>query len=180
MAEPEFSPVAPHIALILPPNPILVHLPPFQPAHFLQVLGCSSTGNHQHWDLQGRPALPLLSRVEIAFATPKVHPSAYCAALCGTCGNGSTAFTNTLESVCGSLAFCCSIALSGRSNSTIAEIAQEVMFAVGVVRVVVGLTIPGPAGVGFVRVDVIWMGLHLDRLASHCSNPAFCCVHSRR
>ena len=83
-----------------------------------------------------------------AFAEPGLGPNAFYAADAWTFSRGFTAFGNSLEICSGNLAFCCSIALSARSNSSVAVRAQEVVVVVGVVRVVVKLTMAEPAGVG--------------------------------
>ena len=105
---------------------------------------------------------------------PTFELNACCAAFRSTCSNGSTTFANTFQSVCGSPAFWCSIGLSARSNAIFAVIAQEVVVAVGVVRVVVKLPIAGPAVVRIVRAGVFWIGSHIGCLATRLSNAAFC------
>ena len=106
------------------------------------------------------------------------EPNAYCAAVRCNCKNGSTALPNTLEYSCGNLAFCSSIALNVRSNSSFAVLEHHVVLAVVVVRLIVRLTIAGPAGVGIVRADVMWMRIDIDRLAGRSNNAAFRTVTS--
>ena len=108
-----------------------------------------------------------------AFAGPELGPNACFAAVRCTSNNGFTAFANTLESACGTLAFRSSIAFSVRSNSSVAVMAQDVVVVVGVVRVVVKLSIAEPSDVGIVRAEVICVGLHGASFAARCSHSAF-------
>ena len=105
---------------------------------------------------------------------PRFGHNACCATLRCSCLHCSTAFTNSLESARFILAFCSSTALNLRSKSSLAEIGQEVVVEVGLVRIVVKGTLAAFAGVGIVGNDMIRMGLHKYSFATRSNTAAFC------